>query len=90
MHVFEEDLILGNEKSDDCLQESGRRSFSDNAAVLVVFLCCIVDACLCSVPSQTLFSARFFLVVVEIAQSRRSLLHMWHLQLDAVPVIMGL
>ncbi|XP_051758739.1 dmX-like protein 1 isoform X2 [Ctenopharyngodon idella] len=62
LHVFEEDLILGNEKSDDCLQES--------------------------VPSQTLFSARFFLVVVEIAQSGRSLLHMWHLQLDAVPVIM--
>lgn len=28
LHVFEEDLILGNEKSDDCLQESGRRSFS--------------------------------------------------------------
>ncbi|KAF4110433.1 hypothetical protein G5714_009685 [Onychostoma macrolepis] len=41
-----------------------------------------------SVPSQTLFSARFFLVVVEITQSGRSLLHMWHLQLDAVPVIM--
>ncbi|KAL1277356.1 hypothetical protein QQF64_024029 [Cirrhinus molitorella] len=29
-------------------------------------------------------------VVEEITQSGRSLLHMWHLQLDAVPVIMGL
>uniref|UniRef100_A0A672KKH7 Dmx like 1 n=1 Tax=Sinocyclocheilus grahami TaxID=75366 RepID=A0A672KKH7_SINGR len=37
-------------------------------------------------PSRTLFSARFYLVVVEITQSGRSLLHMWHLQLDAVPV----
>ncbi|XP_073674811.1 dmX-like protein 1 isoform X2 [Garra rufa] len=62
LHVFEEDLILGNEKADDYLQDS--------------------------VPSRTLFSARFFLVVVEITQSGRSLLHMWHLQLDAVPVIM--
>ncbi|KAK2899244.1 hypothetical protein Q8A67_010662 [Cirrhinus molitorella] len=62
LHVFEEDLILGNEKIDDYLQDS--------------------------VPSRTLFSARFFLVVVEITQSGRSLLHMWHLQLDAVPVIM--
>ncbi|KTF87063.1 hypothetical protein cypCar_00048816, partial [Cyprinus carpio] len=62
LHVFEEDLILGNEKIDDYLQDS--------------------------VPSRTLFSARFFLVVVEITQSSRSLLHMWHLQLDAVPVVM--
>ncbi|XP_051508605.1 dmX-like protein 1 [Myxocyprinus asiaticus] len=62
LHVFEEDLILGNEKAEDCLQES--------------------------VPSQTIFSARFFLVVVEFTQNGRSLLHMWHLQLDAVPAIM--
>ncbi|XP_039522136.1 dmX-like protein 1 isoform X1 [Pimephales promelas] len=62
LHVFEEELILGNEKIDDCLQDS--------------------------VPSRTLFSARFFLVVVEISENARSLLHMWHLQLDAVPVIM--
>ncbi|XP_016107318.1 dmX-like protein 1 [Sinocyclocheilus grahami] len=62
LHVFEEDLILGNEKTDDYLQDS--------------------------VPSRTLFSARFYLVVVEITQSGRSLLHMWHLQLDAVPVVM--
>ncbi|XP_043103136.1 dmX-like protein 1 isoform X3 [Puntigrus tetrazona] len=62
LHVFEEDLILGSEKADSCLQDS--------------------------VPSRTLFSARFFLVVLELTQSGRSLLHMWHLQLDAVPVIM--
>ncbi|XP_067270720.1 dmX-like protein 1 [Pseudorasbora parva] len=61
LQVFEEELILGNEKRDQCLQDS--------------------------VPSL-LFSERFFLVVVEMAQSRRSLLHMWHLQLDTVPAVM--
>ncbi|XP_055025061.2 dmX-like protein 1 isoform X2 [Misgurnus anguillicaudatus] len=62
LHVFEEDLILGNEKSDDCLQESD--------------------------SSRTLFSARFFLVVLEFTRSGRSLLHMWRLHLEAEPVIM--
>ncbi|KAF7695264.1 dmX-like protein 1 isoform X1 [Silurus meridionalis] len=69
LHVFEEDLILGNEKKDDCSQE------------------------LLSAENSTfgpeLFRARFFLVVIEITQSRRSILHMWHLQLAAAPVTMG-
>ncbi|CAB1321498.1 unnamed protein product [Coregonus sp. 'balchen'] len=38
--------------------------------------------------SQPGFSARFFLVVVEFTQTGRSLLHMWHLQLAALPIIM--
>uniref|UniRef100_A0A668A5W7 Dmx like 1 n=1 Tax=Myripristis murdjan TaxID=586833 RepID=A0A668A5W7_9TELE len=50
LHVFEEDLILGSEKTD--------------------------TAC-----SQPAFSARFFLVVVELTPTGRSLLHMWHLHL---------
>uniref|UniRef100_A0A8B9KW47 Dmx like 1 n=1 Tax=Astyanax mexicanus TaxID=7994 RepID=A0A8B9KW47_ASTMX len=58
LHVFEEDLILGNEKKEDCSQES----------------------------LPPVFTARFFLVVIEFTQTRRSLLHMWHLQLAAVPV----
>ncbi|TRY64794.1 hypothetical protein DNTS_004401 [Danionella cerebrum] len=36
--------------------------------------------------SGSLFSAGFFLVVVERSQNQRSLLHMWHLQLSAVPL----
>uniref|UniRef100_A0AAY4DLG9 RAVE complex protein Rav1 C-terminal domain-containing protein n=1 Tax=Denticeps clupeoides TaxID=299321 RepID=A0AAY4DLG9_9TELE len=51
LHVFEEDLILGRQKTED-----GR---------------------------QAAFSARFFLVVVELTPSGRSLLHMWHLDLAA-------
>ncbi|XP_071339407.1 dmX-like protein 1 isoform X4 [Trachinotus anak] len=35
------------------------------------------------------FSARFFLVVVELTLTGRSLLHMWHLHLAARPVTMG-
>ncbi|XP_017577320.2 dmX-like protein 1 isoform X1 [Pygocentrus nattereri] len=65
LHVFEEDLILGNEKNDECSQELPPAE---------------------TVSSPVLFSARFFLVVIEFTQSRRSLLHMWHLQLAAVPV----
>uniref|UniRef100_A0A8B9KQK6 Dmx like 1 n=1 Tax=Astyanax mexicanus TaxID=7994 RepID=A0A8B9KQK6_ASTMX len=61
LHVFEEDLILGNEKKEDCSQES----------------------------LPPVFTARFFLVVIEFTQTRRSLLHMWHLQLAAVPVAIG-
>lgn len=40
--------------------------------------------------SRSIFSARFFLVVLEFSHSGRSILHMWHLHLDADPVIMGL
>ncbi|XP_076859615.1 dmX-like protein 1 isoform X2 [Brachyhypopomus gauderio] len=67
LHVFEEDLILGNENKDDGSQELPT---TESASMV------------------TLFSARFFLVVVEFSQSGRSLLHMWHLQLAAVPVAM--
>lgn len=67
LHVFEEDLILGNEK-DDCSQELQP---DENTSGL------------------SLFWARFFLVVIEFTQSRRSILHMWHLQLAAAPVTMG-
>uniref|UniRef100_A0A8C4IF75 Dmx like 1 n=1 Tax=Dicentrarchus labrax TaxID=13489 RepID=A0A8C4IF75_DICLA len=38
--------------------------------------------------SQPAFSARFFLVVVELTPTGRSLLHMWHLHLAARPVTM--
>ncbi|XP_075875590.1 dmX-like protein 1 isoform X2 [Nelusetta ayraudi] len=36
------------------------------------------------------FSARFFLVVIEVTPAGRSLLHMWHLHLAARPVTMDL
>ncbi len=39
--------------------------------------------------SEPAFSARFFLVVVELTPTGRSLLHMWHLHLAARPVTMG-
>ncbi|XP_045890266.1 dmX-like protein 1 isoform X1 [Micropterus dolomieu] len=38
--------------------------------------------------SEPAFSARFFLVVVELTPAGRSLLHMWHLHLAAQPVTM--
>uniref|UniRef100_A0A671UU96 Dmx like 1 n=1 Tax=Sparus aurata TaxID=8175 RepID=A0A671UU96_SPAAU len=38
--------------------------------------------------SEPAFSARFFLVVVELTPTGRSLLHMWHLHLAARPVTM--
>uniref|UniRef100_A0A3P9LQA3 Dmx like 1 n=1 Tax=Oryzias latipes TaxID=8090 RepID=A0A3P9LQA3_ORYLA len=38
--------------------------------------------------SEPAFSARFFLVVVELTQTGRSLLHMWQLHLAALPVIL--
>ncbi|KAB5567511.1 hypothetical protein PHYPO_G00233610 [Pangasianodon hypophthalmus] len=68
LHVFEENLILGNEKKDDCSQELPP---AENTSGLA------------------LFWARFFLVVIEFTQSRKSILHMWHLHLAAVPVTMG-
>ncbi|XP_061585398.1 dmX-like protein 1 isoform X2 [Cololabis saira] len=39
--------------------------------------------------SESAFSARFFLVVVELTPTGRSLLHMWHLHLAALPVTMA-
>lgn len=50
-----------------------------------------IPSCVCLplADCQPGFSARFFLVVVEFTQMGRSLLHMWHLLLDARPVTMG-
>ncbi|KAM4575859.1 dmX-like protein 1 isoform 2-T2 [Odontesthes bonariensis] len=67
LHVFEEDLILGNMRTEDAQKTSDS---SINAS------------------SEPSFSARFFLVVVELTPTGRSLLHMWHLHLAARPVTM--
>ncbi|XP_008287374.1 dmX-like protein 1 isoform X2 [Stegastes partitus] len=67
LHVFEEDLILGSERT-DATQETPDPPH--NAS------------------SQPAFSARFFLVVVELTPTGRSVLHMWHLHLAARPVAM--
>ena len=48
-----------------------------------------VSVCLSVCVCVPVFCARFFLVVVELTQTGRSLLHMWQLQLDALPVTMG-
>nr|XP_054587570.1 dmX-like protein 1 isoform X2 [Nothobranchius furzeri] len=40
----------------------------------------------CNDSSKPAFSRRFFLVVVELSPTGRSLLHMWHLHLAACPV----
>lgn len=45
--------------------------------------------CFPAASSEPAFSARFFLVVVELTPTGRSLLHMWHLHLAARPVTMG-
>ncbi|CAK6950671.1 dmX-like protein 1 [Scomber scombrus] len=66
LHVFEEDLILGNERTESTQE--------------------IPDSSHAS--SEPTFSARFFLVVVELTPTGRSLLHMWHLHLAARPVTM--
>uniref|UniRef100_A0A8D0D7S2 Dmx like 1 n=1 Tax=Sander lucioperca TaxID=283035 RepID=A0A8D0D7S2_SANLU len=58
LHVFEEHLILGSERTE-------------------------------TASSKAAFSARFFLVVVELTPTGRSLLHMWHLHLAAQPITMG-
>ncbi|KAM9810580.1 dmX-like protein 1 [Neosynchiropus ocellatus] len=58
LHVFEEELIFGNEQFNNT---------SDTSSTLT-------------------FSARFFLVVVELTPNGRSLLHMWHLHLTALPI----
>uniref|UniRef100_A0A665TIK5 Dmx like 1 n=1 Tax=Echeneis naucrates TaxID=173247 RepID=A0A665TIK5_ECHNA len=64
LHVFEEDLILGSERTD---HTQDNRDASHNAS------------------GEPTFSARFFLVVVELTPTGRSLLHMWHLHLAARP-----
>ncbi|XP_062399694.1 dmX-like protein 1 isoform X3 [Sardina pilchardus] len=68
LHVFEEDLILGNRRPDGEPQEAPPTD----------------SAC-----GQSVFSARFFLVVMEATPTGRSLLHMWLLQLSAEPVSSG-
>ncbi|XP_035514140.1 dmX-like protein 1 [Morone saxatilis] len=67
LHVFEEDLILGSERTESTQETPD----SPHTA-----------------SSQPAFSARFFLVVVELTPTGRSLLHMWHLHLAARPVTM--
>ncbi|XP_041855596.1 dmX-like protein 1 isoform X2 [Melanotaenia boesemani] len=67
LHVFEEDLILGNVRTEGA---SKTPDSPHNAS------------------SEPSFSARFFLVVVELTPTGRSLLHMWHLHLAALPVTM--
>uniref|UniRef100_A0A665T6Q4 Dmx like 1 n=1 Tax=Echeneis naucrates TaxID=173247 RepID=A0A665T6Q4_ECHNA len=59
--------------------------------ILVYFninILCILCVCFAASGEPT-FSARFFLVVVELTPTGRSLLHMWHLHLAARPVTMG-
>uniref|UniRef100_A0A3B4YD77 Dmx like 1 n=1 Tax=Seriola lalandi dorsalis TaxID=1841481 RepID=A0A3B4YD77_SERLL len=67
LHVFEEDLILGSERT-----ESTQDTPDSSPAA----------------SGDPTFSARFFLVVVELTPTGRSLLHMWHLHLAARPVTM--
>lgn len=67
LHVFEEDLILGSERTGS----SQETPDLPNTA-----------------SSEPTFSARFFLVVVELTPTGRSLLHMWHLHIAALPVTM--
>ncbi|XP_068560082.1 dmX-like protein 1 isoform X1 [Cebidichthys violaceus] len=67
LHVFEEDLILGSERTESAQQTPD----TPHAA-----------------SSKATFSARFFLVVVELTPTGRSLLHMWHLHLAARPITM--
>ncbi|TDH12947.1 hypothetical protein EPR50_G00052370 [Perca flavescens] len=68
LHVFEEDLILGSERTESAPETP---DFLHTAA-----------------SSKAAFSARFFLVVVELTPTGRSLLHMWHLHLAAQPITM--
>ncbi|XP_055367594.1 dmX-like protein 1 isoform X2 [Betta splendens] len=65
LHVFEEELILGSERT-DTTQKTAPHNTS----------------------GEPPFSARFFLVVVELTPTGRSLLHMWHLHLVAQPITM--
>nr|XP_019954783.1 PREDICTED: dmX-like protein 1 isoform X2 [Paralichthys olivaceus] len=67
LHVFEEDLILGSERTENTQDTP----YSPHTA-----------------SGEPTFSARFFLVVVELTPTGRSLLHMWHLHLAARPITM--
>ncbi|XP_040012399.1 dmX-like protein 1 isoform X3 [Xiphias gladius] len=67
LHVFEEDLILGSERTESTQDTPD----SPHTA-----------------SGEPPFSARFFLVVVELSPTGRSLLHMWHLHLAARPITM--
>lgn len=102
LHVFEEDLIFGNERTEDLEETSDtahsgivtiREIFRQQCIVLEIFFAAINSilcvSCFLLVSSQPPFSARFFLVVVELTPTGRSLLHMWHLQLTARPVTLG-
>ncbi|XP_065805688.1 dmX-like protein 1 isoform X4 [Labrus bergylta] len=67
LHVFEEDLILGSERTESKWETPDLPN---------------TGSC------EPAFSARFFLVVVELTPTGRSLLHMWHLYIAALPVTM--
>ncbi|XP_055017925.1 dmX-like protein 1 [Boleophthalmus pectinirostris] len=54
----------------------------------MALLSCVFALCFSAGSSPPLFSARFFLVVVELTGTGRSLLHMWHLCLNALSVSM--
>lgn len=58
--------------------------FTLNVFVLFLFLFLLP-----ATSGKPTFSARFFLVVIEVTPAGRSLLHMWHLHLAARPVTMG-
>uniref|UniRef100_A0AAX7TRF8 RAVE complex protein Rav1 C-terminal domain-containing protein n=1 Tax=Astatotilapia calliptera TaxID=8154 RepID=A0AAX7TRF8_ASTCA len=60
--------------------------FQGKETQLLHFSCLYLIAAASS--SKPAFSARFFLVVVELSPTGRSLLHMWHLHLAARPVTM--
>lgn len=113
LHVFEEDLILGGERTESTRETpisphtginkivfsnsvfldifKGFRPSSNKLIVTLFITFTILCVCVCflTASSQLAFSARFFLVVVELTPTGRSLLHMWHLHLAARPVTMG-
>lgn len=98
LHVFEENLIFGNERTEDIEETSNAPSgiftVEKMWQIFLLFFHCLNQQyllcfCFLLVSGQPTFSARFFLVVVELTPTGRSLLHMWHLQLTARPVILG-
>lgn len=104
LHVFEEDLIIGGTRTED-VQETPNSAHSGIYSRVFMQQCIILSSfgieimapvnssisvcCFLLVSSEPAFSARFFLVVVELTPTGRSLLHMWHLQLAARPVTLG-
>ncbi|CAG09601.1 unnamed protein product, partial [Tetraodon nigroviridis] len=97
LHVFEENLIFGNERTEDIEETSNAPSgiftVEKMWQIFLLFFHCLNQQyllcfCFLLVSGQPTFSARFFLVVVELTPTGRSLLHMWHLQLTARPVIL--